>query len=101
LKSTLENEFDLSISYVEKKAKGNNQKHVCSYNFVQYCNGIVKLIQQMRTEDVRYLELLDRLRHGKCNYDNYELLLIRVVGQPSISSLKDSPWNKVNFTFRF
>jgi len=55
----------------------------------------------MRTEDVRYLELLDRLRHGKCNYDNYELLLIRVVGQPSISSLKDSPWNKVNFTFRF
>ena len=55
----------------------------------------------MRTEDPRYLELLDRLRHGKCNYDDYELLLTRVVGQPSVNSLNNSPWNEINFTFRF
>jgi hypothetical protein len=64
-------------------------------------NCVVKLTQQMRTEDPRYLELLERLRHGKCNYADYELLLTRVVGQPSVNSLNDSPWNKVSFTFRF
>ncbi|CAF1689221.1 unnamed protein product, partial [Adineta ricciae] len=36
----------------------------------------------------------DRLRHGQCNYDDYELLQTRVVGQPTIESLHDSPWNK-------
>ncbi|CAF4412039.1 unnamed protein product, partial [Rotaria sp. Silwood2] len=44
---------------------------------------VVKLTQQMRTEDPRYLQLLERLRHGQCTYDDYELLLTRVVGQPS------------------
>ncbi|CAF1381967.1 unnamed protein product [Rotaria sordida] len=48
----------------------------------------------MRTEDSRYLQLLECLRHGQCNYDDYELLLTRVVGQPSVGSLCDSPWNK-------
>ncbi|CAF4944904.1 unnamed protein product [Rotaria socialis] len=48
----------------------------------------------MRTEDIRYLQLLERLRHGQCNYDDYELLMTRVVGQPSVGSLRDSPWNK-------
>ncbi|CAF4826013.1 unnamed protein product [Rotaria sp. Silwood1] len=49
---------------------------------------------QMRTEDLRYLQLLERLRHGQCTYDDYELLLTRVVGQPSVASLHDSPWNQ-------
>ena len=64
-------------------------------------NCVVKLTQQMRTEDLRYLQLLERLRHGQCNYDDYELLLTRVVGQPSVGSLSDSPWNKVNCQFHF
>ncbi|CAF4552755.1 unnamed protein product [Rotaria sp. Silwood2] len=50
--------------------------------------------QRMRTEDTRYLQLLKRLRQGQCNFDDYELLLTRVVGQPSVSSLRESPWNK-------
>ncbi|CAF3849693.1 unnamed protein product [Rotaria sp. Silwood1] len=58
-------------------------------------NCVVKLTQQMRTEDLRYLQLLERFRHGQCNYDDYELLLTRVVGQPSVGSLHDSPWNQV------
>ncbi|CAF5047283.1 unnamed protein product [Rotaria sp. Silwood1] len=48
----------------------------------------------MRTEDVQYLQLLERLRNGHCNRDDYELLLTRVVGQPSVGSLRASPWNK-------
>jgi hypothetical protein len=55
----------------------------------------------MRTEDRRYLQLLKRLRDGQCNYDDYELLLTRVVGQPSAGSLRDSPWNKVSLLFHF
>jgi hypothetical protein len=60
-------------------------------------NCVVKLTQQMRTEDLRYLQLLERLRHGQCNYDDYELLLTRVVGESSANSLRASPWNKVNY----
>ncbi|CAF1406712.1 unnamed protein product [Adineta steineri] len=48
----------------------------------------------MRTEDLRYLQLVERLRRGQCNHDDYELLLTRVVGQPSAGSLSDTPWNK-------
>ena len=64
-------------------------------------NCVVKLTQQMRTEDLRYLELLERLRDGQCNCDDYELLLTRVIGQSSIGSLRDPPWNEVNFSLMF
>ena len=53
----------------------------------------------MRTEDPLYLQLLERRRHGQCNHDDYELLITRVVGQPSVNSLCDSPWNKVKLPF--
>ncbi|CAF1691350.1 unnamed protein product, partial [Adineta ricciae] len=56
-------------------------------------NCVVKLTQQMRTEDLRYLRLLERLREGQCNFEDYELLLTRVVGQPTVS-LRVPPWNQ-------
>ncbi|CAF1499046.1 unnamed protein product [Adineta ricciae] len=56
-------------------------------------NGVVKLTQQMRTEDIRYLQLLERLRQGQCSYEDYELLLTGVVGQSSVS-LREPPWNQ-------
>ncbi|CAF1689712.1 unnamed protein product, partial [Adineta ricciae] len=56
-------------------------------------NCVVKLTQQMRTEDIRYLQLLERLRQGQCSYEDYELLLTRVVGQSSVS-LCEPPWNQ-------
>ncbi|CAF1624132.1 unnamed protein product [Adineta ricciae] len=56
-------------------------------------NCVVKLTQQMRTEDSRYLQLLERLRQGQCNFEDYELLLTRVVGQPTVS-LREPPWNQ-------
>ncbi|CAF3882860.1 unnamed protein product [Adineta steineri] len=57
-------------------------------------NCVIKLSKQMRTEDERYRQLLERLREGECNQEDYELLLTRVVGQPSVSSLRESPWNE-------
>ncbi|CAF1676589.1 unnamed protein product, partial [Adineta ricciae] len=47
----------------------------------------------MRTEDIRYLQLLERLRQGQCSYEDYELLLTRVVGQPTVS-LREPPWDQ-------
>jgi len=55
----------------------------------------------MRTEDSRYLQLLERFCHGQCTYDDYDLLLTRVIGQPSVRSLADPPWNRVNILFIF
>ncbi|CAF5095727.1 unnamed protein product, partial [Rotaria sp. Silwood1] len=74
-----------------------NEKEVqqrVARSLILQINCVVKLTQQMRTEDPRYRQLLERLRHGQCNYDDYELLLTRVIGQPSVGSLRDSPWNK-------
>ncbi len=92
--------------YPRKKKSGKllNEKEIqqrVARSLILQINCVVKLTQQMRTEDPRYLQLLERLRHGQCNYDDYELLLTRVVGQPSVGSLCDSPWNKVSFLFRF
>ncbi|CAF1422960.1 unnamed protein product [Adineta ricciae] len=56
-------------------------------------NCVVKLTQQMRTEDIPYLQLLERLRQGQCSYEDYELLFKRVVEQSSVS-LHEPPWNQ-------
>ncbi|CAF1687856.1 unnamed protein product, partial [Adineta ricciae] len=89
---------DFSSSSSKKKQgkipSGKEIQQRVSRSLILQMNCVVKLTQQMRTEDVRYLQLLDRLRHGQCKYDDYELLQTRVVGQPTIESLHDSPWNK-------
>jgi hypothetical protein len=91
---------DFSLPSKKKSGKSANENEVqqrVARSLILQINCVVKLTQQMRTEDLQYLQLLERLRHGQCNYDDYELLLTRVVGQPSIPSLHDSPWNKVRF----
>ncbi|CAF4167889.1 unnamed protein product, partial [Rotaria sordida] len=88
---------DFSLPSKKRSGKLPNEKEIqqrVARSLILQINCVVKLTQQMRTEDPRYLQLLERLRHGQCNYDDYELLLTRVVGQPSIGSLRDSPWNK-------
>jgi hypothetical protein len=95
---------DFSLPSKKNSTKLPNEKEIqqrVARSLILQINCVVKLTQQMRTEDLRYLELLERLRHGKCNYDDYELLLTRVVGQPAVNSLNDSPWNKVSHTFCF
>ena len=43
----------------------------------------------MRTEDLKYLRLLERFRRGECDYSDCELLQTRVVGQPIVGSRSD------------
>ncbi|CAF1689862.1 unnamed protein product, partial [Adineta ricciae] len=49
----------------------------------------------MRTEDVRYLELLNRLRSERSTREDYQLLCSRIIGSPNLkTSLRQSPWNE-------
>ncbi|CAF4825239.1 unnamed protein product, partial [Rotaria socialis] len=88
---------DFTLPVKSKSNKIATEKQIqqrVARSLILQINCVVKLTQQMRTEDLRYLQLLERLRHGECNYDDYELLLTRVVGQSSVPLLSDSPWNK-------
>ncbi|CAF3822952.1 unnamed protein product [Rotaria sp. Silwood1] len=89
---------DFSGLSKKKSGKLPNEKEIqqrVARSLILQINCVVKLTQQMQTEDPRYLQLFERLRHGQCNYDDYELLLTRVIRQPSVGSLHDAPWNKV------
>ena len=93
---------DFSLPSKKKQVKASSEREIqqrVARSLILQINSVVKLTQQMRTEDLRYLQLLDRLRRGQCNYDDYELLQTRVVGQSSIESLHNSPWNRVNLLF--
>jgi hypothetical protein len=93
---------DFSLPPRKKSIKSLTEKELqqrVARSLILQINCVVKLTQQMRTEDSRYLELLERLRQGQCNYDDHELLLTRVIGQPSVASLHEDPWNKVKNTF--
>ncbi|CAF1354490.1 unnamed protein product, partial [Rotaria sordida] len=88
---------DFSLSSRKKSSKLLTEKEIqqrVARSLILQINCVVKLTQQMRTEDLQYLQLLERLRQGQCTYDDYELLLTRVAGQPSVGSLKEHPWNK-------
>ena len=90
---------DFSLPAKSKSTRTLTEKQIqqrVARSLILQINCVVKLTQQMRTDDPPYLQLLERLRHGECNYDDYELLLTRVVGQPSVHSLRDSRWNKVS-----
>ena len=90
---------DFSLPVTSKSTRTLTEKKIqqrVARSLILQINCVVNLTQQMRTDDPRYLQLLERLRHDECNYDDYELLLTRVVEQPSVSSLRDSPWNKVS-----
>ncbi|CAF1489005.1 unnamed protein product, partial [Adineta ricciae] len=92
-------DFSLPLKKKKQSDKLLNEKEIqqrVARSLILQTNCVVKLTQQMRTEDSRYLQLLERLRRGQCNHEDYELLLTRVVGQPSVESLCDSPWNKAS-----
>ncbi|CAF1467844.1 unnamed protein product [Adineta steineri] len=88
---------DFSQPTKNKSGQSRSEKEIqqrAARSLILQINCVIKLSQQMRTEDERYRELLERLRQGDCNLQDYELLLTRVVGQPSVSSLRESPWNE-------
>ena len=55
-------------------------------------NHIVLLDEQMRVQDQAYLEMLNRLREGKCTDNDVQMLYRRLVGQTvDITSIADVP----------
>jgi ATP-dependent exoDNAse (exonuclease V) alpha subunit len=58
-------------------------------------NCVVILDEQMRTIDVVYQNLLNRVRKGEGVYEDWLLLRTRVIGVGLQVSLNDPPWNEV------
>ena len=74
----------------------------CAQNIISQINCVVELNQQIRTEDLRYLELLNRLRNGQSTIEDYQLLCTRVIGASGLRlSLQQHPWNEVNLIIFF
>lgn len=68
----------------------------CAQKLMSQINCVVELSQQMRTEDTRYLELLNRLRKGQSTIEDYQLLCTRIIGNTNLQeSLQQKPWNEV------
>ena len=44
---------------------------LCTQRVMSQINCVVELNQQMRTKDIRYLELLNRLRNGQSTFEDY------------------------------
>lgn len=58
-------------------------------------NCVVVLDEQMRTNDLAYQALLNRVRNGEGNQEDWLLLQTRVIGKGLPISLKTPPWNEV------
>ena len=83
-------------STLPQQCTGRQIELQCAQKLMSQINCVVQLNEQMRTEDKRYLELLDRLRSGDCTVDDYQLLCTRIIGAPNLKvSLQDAPWNEV------
>ena len=68
----------------------------CAQKIMSQINCAVELTQQMRTDDKRYLELLNRLRKGQSTMEDYQLLCTRVIGNGSLQEcLSKPPWDEV------
>jgi hypothetical protein len=59
-------------------------------------NCVVVLEQQMRTKDLAYQALLNRVRKGEGTHEDWLLLRTRVIGIGLNISLNDPPWNEVH-----
>ncbi|CAF1498169.1 unnamed protein product [Adineta ricciae] len=57
-------------------------------------NCVVMLEEQMRTKDLAYRALLNRVRHGEGTYEDWQLLRTRVIGIGLHISLNSPPWNE-------
>jgi hypothetical protein len=62
-------------------------------------NCVVMLEQQMRTKDIAYRALLDRVRNGEGTNADWQLLRTRVIGIGLNISLNDPPWNEVCYEY--
>jgi hypothetical protein len=62
-------------------------------SLVLQINTVTKLTQQMRTEDQKYLTLLNHLRLGETTRVDFDYLCTRIIGPgQAVQSLKEKPW---------
>ncbi|CAF1559154.1 unnamed protein product, partial [Adineta ricciae] len=62
-------------------------------SLVLQINTVTKLSQQMRTEDQKYLTLLNHLRLGQTTRDDFDYLCTRIIGpRQAVQSLREKPW---------
>ncbi|CAF3251780.1 unnamed protein product, partial [Rotaria sp. Silwood2] len=67
----------------------------CAQKVISQINCVGELNQQMRTEDVRYLELFNGLRKGQSTIEDHKLLCTRVIGTPNLqASLQQKSWKE-------
>ena len=79
-------------SQKRSKSKRAEESKQLGLHLWRQVNKIVLLDEQMRCTDQRYLDLLNRLREGKCTDDDVALLNTRVIGQHvDITSIVDTP----------
>ena len=72
-------------------SKGEAQKEAIM-NVWKNLTHVVLLDEQMRVQDSAYLELLNRLREGKCTQSDVEMLNKRVIGHHvDITSISQNP----------
>lgn len=64
-------------------------------SLVLQINCVVILEQQMRTKDLPYQALLNRVRNGEGSHDDWLLLRTRVIGIGLHMTLNNPPWNEV------
>lgn len=99
--------FDKPLYYNFSMAMGSNTKtstkppteneiqQRSARALVLQINCVVVLEQQMRTKDLAYQALLNRVRNGNGTYEDWLLLRTRVIGIGLHISLNDPPWNEV------
>ena len=85
--------WETEESSAKKSRKRQTQINVqLAMHLWNQINHIVLLDEQMRVQDQRYLEFLNRLREGKCTESDITMINGRIVGQAcSITSITDAP----------
>lgn len=93
--------YDFSVATSSKTNKAiklpteNEIQQKSARALILQINCVVILEQQMRTKDLPYQVLLNRVRNGEGTHNDWLLLRTRVLGIGVQISLNDPPWNEV------
>ena len=87
---TIENNMSNSV----KLATENEIQQKSARALILQINCVVVLEKQMRTKDLAYQALLNRVRKGEGTHEDWLLLRTRVIGIGLHISLNESPWNE-------
>ncbi|CAF5028886.1 unnamed protein product [Rotaria magnacalcarata] len=92
--------YDFSTTMYNKKLPMEKEiQQKSARALILQINCVVILEQQMRTKDVAYQALLNRVRDGKGTHEDWLLLRTRVIGIGLHISLNEPPWNEVCYIY--